>query len=36
MRSWYGCTKAINLPENQRIAILLRQYNDLSYNEISE
>ena len=29
--------KAIrNLPENQRIAILLRQYNDLSYNEISQ
>jgi len=24
-----------NLPENQRIAILLRQYNDFSYNEIS-
>ena len=29
--------KAIsNLPENQRIAILLRQYNDFSYNEISK
>jgi len=28
--------KAIrNLPENQRLAILLRQYNDFSYNEIS-
>jgi RNA polymerase sigma-70 factor (ECF subfamily) len=28
--------KAIqSLPENQRIAILLRQYNDFSYNEIS-
>lgn len=28
--------KAIrNLPENQRIAILLRQYNDFSYSEIS-
>jgi len=26
----------INLPENQRIAILLRQYNDLSYNEIGQ
>jgi RNA polymerase sigma-70 factor (ECF subfamily) len=29
--------KAINnLPENQRIAILLRQYNDFSYSEISK
>jgi RNA polymerase sigma-70 factor (ECF subfamily) len=29
--------KAIrNLPENQRIAILLRQYNDFSYHEISK
>jgi RNA polymerase sigma-70 factor (ECF subfamily) len=29
--------KAIqNLPENQRIAIVLRQYNDFSYNEISK
>ena len=29
--------KAIqNLPENQRIAILLRQYNDFSYNDISK
>ncbi len=29
--------KAIrNLPENQRVAILLRQYNDFSYNEISK
>jgi RNA polymerase sigma-70 factor (ECF subfamily) len=29
--------KAINnLPENQRIAILLRQYNDFSYNEIGK
>jgi len=25
-----------NLPENQRIAILLRQYNDFSYKEISK
>jgi RNA polymerase sigma-70 factor (ECF subfamily) len=25
-----------NLPENQRIAILLRQYNDFSYSEISK
>jgi len=32
-----GVRKAIqNLPENQRIAILLRQYNDFSYNEISK
>lgn len=29
--------KAIsNLPENQRTAILLRQYNEFSYNEISK
>jgi RNA polymerase sigma-70 factor (ECF subfamily) len=29
--------KAIqNLPEKQRIAILLRQYNDFSYSEISK
>jgi RNA polymerase sigma-70 factor (ECF subfamily) len=31
-----GVRKAIqNLPENQRIAILLRQYNEFSYEEIS-